>query len=165
MVTLSTPVTVPERSIPVPAQTVTVPAQTISASVDVDLTDGRTLLLLAGFPPSTIDVAQAIAQAESGWFSDAVGDLTLIDAKWGPSIGLFQMRSLRSPQSFGGTDLYRYAWPLRDAMFNARAALAVTNGGTDWSKWSTFTSGAYRAYLGASPKVSTGHKDAALWWR
>lgn len=164
MVTLNTSVTVPERSIPVPAQTVSVPAQTLTASVDVDLTDLRTLLLIAGFPPDKIDVAQAVAMAESGGYSDAVGDLTLMDAKWGPSVGLFQVRSLRHPPSFGGADLWRWAWPLRNPLYNAQAAWAITNGG-DWSKWSTFTSGAYRAHLGGSPKIQTGHANAAQWWK
>jgi hypothetical protein len=137
----------------------------MSVVIDLDLTDLNTLLSVAGFPDSTIDLAQAVAMAESGGYSDAVGDLTLISAKYGPSIGLFQMRSLRSPQSYGGLDLWRYAWPLLDPMFNAKAALANSNGGTDFSKWSGYTSGNYKQYLGTTHKILTGHSQAANWWK
>jgi len=148
---------------PQPIQ-VTVDPPPMAVDVDVDMTDLRTLLLMAGWTADKIDVAQAVAQAESQCFTDAVGDVTLIDAKWGPSIGLFQVRSLRSPQSFGGADGWRYAFPLRQPFYNAQAALAITNGG-DWSKWATFVSGAYKQYLGQSPKLKTGHAQAADWWR
>lgn len=148
-----------------PPQQVTVDPAPIQIDVDLDLNDLCTLLAVAGWPADKIDMGQAIAQAESSCFSDAVGDLTLIDAKWGPSIGLFQVRSLRHPQSYGGADLWRYAWPLRNPLYNAQAALAITSGGTDWTKWSTFTSGDYKQHLGKTPKVVTGHLRAAEWWK
>lgn len=154
----------PEQQFPVPAQTVTVPSRVVTAAIDVDPLDLRTVLRLTGWPEALLDVAQAIAQAESQAFADAVGDITLVDAKWGASVGLFQIRSLRSPQSWLGPDLLRYAYPLRNPWYNCSAALAITNGG-DWSKWSTFTSGAYKPFLGQSPKIRTGHAQAAQWWR
>jgi hypothetical protein len=164
MVTFDTSVTVPEQQVPVPPTTVTVPSRLVTASVDVDPMDLRTLLLMVGWAPDKVDVAQAVAQAESSTFSDAVGDITLVDAKWGPSIGLFQIRSLRYPLSFAGADMLRIAYALRNPWYNASAALAITNGG-DWSKWSTFTNGDYRQYLGQSPKVRTGHANASQWWK
>lgn len=137
---------------------------TVPTSVETD--DLRTVLALVGFPADKIDVAQAVAQAESsGGYEDAVGDITLVTAKYGPSIGLFQIRSLRSPQTFTGVDLWRYAWPLRNRWFNASAALAMSKGGTDWTPWSTFTSKAHEAFLGQSPVIKTGHSRAADWWR
>jgi hypothetical protein len=149
---------------PAPVQMLVDPPP-MAVDIDLDMTDLRTLLAVVGWPADKIDVAQAVAQAESqGGYADAVGDITLVDAKWGPSIGLFQIRSLRSPQSFGGADLWRYAFPLRQPFYNAQAALAITNGG-DWSKWATFISGAYKQYLGQSPKIKTGHAQAAEWWR
>src|SRR4051794_9846207 len=108
-----------------------VPTTATTAAVETD--DLRTVLTIVGFPADRIDIAQAIAQAESQCYEDAVGDLTLATAKYGPSIGLFQVRSLRSPQSYGGLDLWRYAWPLRNRFFNAAAALAHSKGGTDSS--------------------------------
>lgn len=136
---------------------------TVPTSLDTD--DLTTILALVGFPADKIDTAQAVAQAESQGYVDAVGDITLVSAKYGPSIGLFQVRSLRHPPSYGGLDLWRHAWPLRNAWFNASAALALSKAGTDWSAWSTFTSNAYQAFLGQRPVVKTGHKSAADWWR
>jgi len=150
-------------------QQVMVDLPATSVSVDVDMTDLRTLLTIVGWPDAQIDMAQAIAQAEAGdgkgnVFSDAVGDTTLIDVKWGCSIGMFQIRSLRHPPSFGGADIWRWAYPLRQPFYNAQAAYAITNGG-DWSKWSTFTSGAYKPFLGQSPKIVPGHARANEWWK
>lgn len=154
-------------NVPASQQTVTVsvPATVVTATVAVDTNNLKTVLRLVGWAEANLDMGQAIAQAESGAYSDAVGDITLIGEKYGPSIGLFQIRSLRSPQSFGGNDLYRYAWPLRNPFFNAAAALAITKGGTDFALWSTFTSGAYKPYLGQDPVIKTGHAQAANWWR
>jgi hypothetical protein len=156
---------VPEQTVPVPATNVTIPSRVVTASIEVDPNDLRTMLLLTGWPEAQIDTAQAVAQAESqGGYADAVGDITLVDEKWGASIGLFQIRSLRHPLSFTGADRLRYAYALRNPWYNCGAAWAITNGG-DWSKWSTYTSGAYKAYLGQSPKIKTGHAQAAQWWR
>lgn len=145
-----------------------VPTTATTASIETD--DLRTVLTIVGFPADKIDQAQAIAQAESQGYEDAVGDLSLITAKYGPSIGLFQIRSLRSPPSYGGLDLWRFAWPLRNRFFNAAAALAQSKGGTDWTSWSTFTKPAtgdapYVQYLGQSPQIKTGHSRQADWWR
>jgi hypothetical protein len=139
--------------------------QTVTVTVSVDTTNLKTLLRLVGWPDAQLDLGQAIAQAESQCYADAVGDVSLVNEKYGPSIGLFQVRSLRSPQSFGGLDLYRYAWPLRNPFFNAAAALAITKGGTDFSLWSTYTSGSYKAFLGQDPVIRTGHSAAGNWWK
>ena len=47
--------------------------------------------------------------AESSGSSDAVGDVSLVNDKWGPSIGLFQIRSLRHPEDYGAVDRLRVA--------------------------------------------------------
>lgn len=172
----STTVSVPseQQTVTVPATTVTVPAttavvtttpKTLNATVTVDTTKLKVVMTLVGWPDAQLDLGQAIAQAESAMYSDAVGDITLANEKYGPSIGLFQIRSLRSPQSFGGNDLYRYAWPLRNPFFNCAAALAITKGGTDFSLWSTYTSGSYKTYLGQDPVIKTGHSASASWWK
>jgi hypothetical protein len=170
------PVIVPseQQTVVIPASTVVVPestqvvnttARTLTATLTVDMTNVKTLLRLAGWAEAQLDLGQAIVQAESQCYSDAVGDVSLTSEKWGPSIGLFQIRSLRSPQSFGGVDLWRYAWPLRQPFYNAQAALAITKGGTDFSAWSVFTSGSYKPYLGQDPTIRTGYSAAANWWK
>lgn len=91
-------------------------------------------------------VATAIAWAESGLHPDAIGDSGLADEKWGPSIGLWQVRSLREDH---GTGKERDGSRLHEPSFNARAMVAISNGGTKWTPWSVFKSGRYRQHLDA----------------
>ena len=91
-------------------------------------------------------VAAAIAKGESGWRTDAVGDSGLADATWGPSIGLWQVRSLKAQQGTGGT---RDAARLQEPAFNARAMAVISGGGSNWTPWTVYTSGAYRRHLAA----------------
>jgi len=104
-----------------------------------------------------------VAYAESGGYVDAVGDLALIDAKWGPSVGLFQIRSLRDPDAWGPLDHVRRASELRDPLYNAKAAHVISREGTDWSPWSVFKSGTYLPYVGVDFPLRTGHIRAHLW--
>ena len=143
----------------------TVDLGTKEVSVDLDMTDGFTVLRLAGFAEDDLDLVQAIVAAESGWYGDAVGDTSLISAKWGPSIGLFQIRALRSPTSFGSKDYWRYNAMLRNPLINAMAAFDISDGGTNWEPWSTFTSGSYKNHLGVEVRpIQTGHSKANQWW-
>jgi hypothetical protein len=91
--------------------------------------------------------ALAIARAESGWRSDAVNAADAAPPKWGPSIGLFQIRSLVADR---GTGRARDETRLRDPLFNARSAYSISGGGRDWSPWTVFRTGAYRQYLAAA---------------
>jgi lysozyme-like protein len=86
----------------------------------------------AGFPESTIAKAVAVARCESGFRARAVGDGHLVDLTWGPSIGVWQIRSRHADF---GTGRPRDASRLIDPAFNARAAYAISGGGTDWSAW------------------------------
>lgn len=143
--------------------------QTRLANVRADLTEARnwdsarTVFRLVGFRGEGLDIALGVAWAESLGFEDAVGDTTLVDAKWGPSTGLFQVRSLREPLEFAAVDRWRYSWTLRHRCGNAEAALAISRGGTDWTPWSTFNSGAYLEFKGQDFQIRTGHPRANLW--
>jgi len=101
--------------------------------------------------------------AESGGYSDAVGDVALVNEKWGPSIGLFQIRSLRRPGDFPYPDTLRVASDLRDALYNAKAAYAISRNGTDWTPWSVFKSGTYEQHVGKDFEIKTGHPRAEDW--
>lgn len=101
----------------------------------------------AGFRGEQLVTAVAIAKGESGWRADAEGDVGLANDKWGPSIGLWQIRSLRADT---GTGRDRDAAALRDPTFNARAAWSISSGGSNWRPWTVYTSGAYRAHIGAA---------------
>lgn len=83
--------------------------------------------------PVKLAQATAIATAESGRDPGKVGDLSLQTAKWGPSIGLWQIRSLKAEQGKGTT---RDADRLKDPMANARAMVEISKSGADWGPWS-----------------------------
>lgn len=99
-----------------------------------------------------------------GAYLDAVGDLGVIDAKWGPSVSGFQIRTLRDPMSGNAADRYRNAAKLHDdPEYAAEAAYVISRQGTDWSLWSTFKSNAYLPYKGKDYELRRGHPRAADW--
>lgn len=84
----------------------------------------------AGGAQGAAPIAAAIAMAESGGNSTATGQNPgSVDR------GLWQINSVHGAQS------------TYDVMGNARAAVAISNNGTNWSPWTTYTSGAYRKFL------------------
>lgn len=97
--------------------------------------------LAAGALPNAsataLDVAAAVAMAESRGRTSAVsstGDYGLwqINHRWHPT--------------------YDTARLLSDPAYNASAMAAISKGGTDWQPWTTFKTGAYKAFL---PKATT----------
>lgn len=82
-----------------------------------------------------LTTATAIALAESSGNPSAVGDVALQNAQWGPSIGLWQIRSLKAEQGKGST---RDGDRLKDPVANARAMFEISKGGKDWRPWTTF---------------------------
>lgn len=125
--------------------------------------DARTVFMRAGFHGDGLDIAYGVSYAECGSWLDAVGDVSLVDDQWGPSIGAFQIRALRNPMGFGAADRWRYAWALRVLDYNARAAFALSDGGEDWRLWSTFQSGAYQEHYGHNFVFRSGHANADKW--
>lgn len=118
------------------------------------------LLRQAGVPEQDIPTMVAIAMAESAGNTDAQGDKTLANSKWGNSVGLFQIRSLRDPSKYTGVDRLRDAAKLEDPVYNAKAAWAISKEGTDYSPWTTFNEGTYQKYMDGSstPSRSKGPK-------
>lgn len=98
------------------------------------------LLRGAGFNPLAAVQMTAIGRAESGLRTDAVGDVGLQNQTWGPSVGLFQVRSLNA-ETGRGTSRDRAAL-LSSPAKQARAAYEISNGGRNFTPWSTWTSGA-----------------------
>lgn len=98
----------------------------------------------AGFSGPALVTAVAIAEAESGGNYPDPGDVNLQDSTWGPSIGPWQVRSLKAQLGTGG---------LRDALANAdpqtdaNAAFSISGQGSNFGPWTTFTDGAYRSHL------------------
>lgn len=106
--------------------------------------------------PEAIATACAIAgwngspnPGESGGDPSARGDTTITTDKWGPSIGLWQVRSLRGEYGTGGS---RDESRLSDPTFNARSMYEISSGGTNWQPWSVYTKGTYRQNMDAARK-------------
>ena len=123
----------------------------------------------AGFTGDALVTMVAIARGESGWNPGAQGDTTITNGTWGPSIGLSQIRSLNSQRGTGG---WRDPERLSDPLFNARAAYAISNGGTNFTPWTVYTADLYQQYvteakaavtaLGAGAVAGTGPPAASV---
>jgi hypothetical protein len=128
------------------------------------------LFSAAGFTGEALAIVLGITYMESwdstglGGYVDAVGDITLVDAKWGPSVGLPQVRTLRNPYVWGPLDRWRDATKLRDPAFQAAAAFALSKQGTDFTPWSVFKSGAYLPRKGLDYPLRAGHSRASSWF-
>ncbi|HSX68129.1 transglycosylase SLT domain-containing protein [Nocardioides sp.] len=105
----------------------------------------------AGLSRDKAIIATAIAAAESGLNPNARGDVSLQDAKWGPSIGLWQIRSLKAETGKGST---RDGQLLYEPTFNARSMASVSAKGSNFSPWSVYKSGAYKKHLPAAQKAA-----------
>lgn len=114
------------------------------------------LWLYVGGPSAVADIAAAIALAESQGCKYA---------KAGPNddrpANQCTYRYTEAEDSFGLWQVNHEAHPiytsdeLYDAVGNARAALAISSGGTDFGPWTTYTSGAFTQYLTGSPSTSS----------
>lgn len=105
------------------------------------------LLRAAGATAAQATMLTAIGGAESGLDPAAVGDVGLENGTWGPSLGIWQVRTLKSDTGKGTS---------RDANHlsgnpaaQAAAAVAILKG-QGLSAWSTYTSGAYQKFMGAA---------------
>lgn len=104
-----------------------------------------TLLLQGGFAPDEARIMTAIAQAESARNPGAVGDVAIQTGTWGPSVGLFQIRTLKAETGTGSDrDIERL---MNNPAEQVKAALKISNGGGNYRPWSTYTNGAYRKFL------------------
>lgn len=107
------------------------------------------LWALAGGDAADADVASAVALAESKGDPDALDNTSSPgQPNYKPpsgnaspefSVGLWQINWLAHPNY----DVSELPNPL----YNATAAVEISNGGADFSAWSTYTSGAYQQYL------------------
>jgi hypothetical protein len=102
------------------------------------------LAIAVGLSHDAAIIATCIAWGESGLNPDAVGDLSLQDSTWGPSIGLWQVRSLKAQS---GTGQSRDATRLKDPQFNAQSMYVISNAGTKWTPWTTYKNGMYLSYM------------------
>jgi hypothetical protein len=106
-----------------------------SGIVKLQPSDVAAVAQTAGFSGSDLEIAIAIAFAESSGNPYAIGDLEL-----GISVGLWQV-NLKAHPEFQGVNLM-------DPQTNANAAYSIyVAAGMSFAPWSTFKNGAYRANL------------------
>lgn len=117
-----------------------------------------TLARNAGLAPAAATTATAVALAESGGRSDAMGDVGLEDGTWGPSVGLWQIRSVKAQTGTGQT---RDASRLTDPAFNAASMAAISGTGGNFGPWTTFTKGTYKKFLSQVGSTQVTAADAA----
>lgn len=98
----------------------------------------------AGFTGTGLITAVAIAIAESSLNANATGDVNIQTEKWGPSVGLWQIRTLKP--AYLSLEPIRNINTLYDPYQNAKAAFAISKGGTNFGPWSTYINNAYKAY-------------------
>lgn len=100
--------------------------------------------------------AVAVALAESSGDDSKRGDLALQTAKWGPSVGLWQIRTLKAERGHG-TDRDELTVN-NDAVRNGAAAFHIYTGANNtFQPWSTFIDGQYLLYMGRA-KDAVAHK-------
>lgn len=95
----------------------------------------------AGGPVGSAPIAAAIAMAESGGTTTATNQ----DSNGTVDRGLWQINSVHGD-----------AQSTYDVMGNARAAVAISNQGQNWSAWTTYNNGRYLAFLQTNVPPDTG---------
>lgn len=98
-----------------------------------------------GGNPSSAPMAAAIALAESGGNPDAANQNT----NGTTDRGLWQVNSI-----WGSLSTF-------DVNGNAKAAIQISNNGSSWTPWVTYTTGAYKAFLSGSTTPDTSVSAAS----
>lgn len=101
----------------------------------------------AGFTGDALVTIVAIGRRESGWDDAAQGDIAIQDQAWGPSVGVWQIRTLKNQTGTGGDRDIQALIPGAltgvpgsgngDPARQAGAAFAISGGGSDFQPWST----------------------------
>ena len=118
--------------------------------------------IAGGFTSARASDLAAIAGAESDYNPNAVGDISLETAKWGPSVGLLQIRTLKADTGTGSDrDINRLQG---NVSAQIHAAFNISNGGRDFSAWSTYNDWSYLKFLkgngsSSGTLTSTGSVD------
>lgn len=103
----------------------------------------KSLAASVGLSGADLDVAAAIALAESGGRPEAISRTN--------DYGLWQINAPSWPQ-FTKTELLTPAG-------NARAMATVRRSGRGWNHWTTYRTGAYRRHMAAGAAAPTGPGD------
>jgi hypothetical protein len=93
----------------------------------------------AGWTGQNIDIAVAVARAESSWIPSNISPTQ--------DYGLWQINKAAHGSQYDFDRL------LTDYAYNAMAAYNISGKGTHWSAWTAYNSGAYRKYLTATAEL------------
>lgn len=100
----------------------------------------------AGLSIPAATIATAIALAESSGDDQVLGDTSIQTGEWGPSVGLWQIRTRKEQYGTGGD---RDLLALRGNVGRqAQAMRNISAGGTNWAPWTVYTKGTYSQYMG-----------------
>jgi hypothetical protein len=104
--------------------------------------------IAAGFRGDALINIVAIGYRESGWNDTIQGDLNLVGGAWGPSVGVFQIRTLVADTGTGsdrdlqalvpGAVVGRQNSGAGNLTRQAQAAWNISGHGTEFSAWSTW---------------------------
>lgn len=95
----------------------------------------------AGFRGNALNIAVAIARAESGYNAT----ITHLNSDGTTDYGLWQINSVHSQ--------YSPTLLLSSPLYNAQAAYAISGGGVNFTDWTTYKSGEYKQYLTSSSNI------------
>lgn len=108
----------------------------------------------SGLSVSAAVISTAIALAESGGDDTNVGDVSLETNEWGPSVGAWQIRTLKAET---GTGQDRDISALQGNLpRQAQAMKDISSGGTYWQPWTDYDTGKYRDFLGVAQQAAGG---------
>ncbi len=110
------------------------------------------LWIQAGGDPGKAGLAAAIAQAESSGNQGATNHNT----NGSTDYGYWQINSVHTQ--------YDQGLLTSDGLYNAKAAVQISNNGKDFTPWTTFNDGAYKKYVpdALQAQVSTGKGGGIL---
>lgn len=107
-----------------------------------------------GFTGDALVKALQVALGENSGNLDpnAVGDESLANAKWGPSIGGWQSRTLNAQRGAGGARDHDALMGNIDAQ--AQSAWDISGGGKNWQPWTAHTSGDDQKYASEASELA-----------
>lgn len=104
-----------------------------------------------GFAGNSLQIAVAVALAESSGVIDA----THLNLDGSIDYGLWQINSVHVASGFSPVNAF-------DPVYNASWAWRISSGGTDWTPWTTYNSGAYLQYFGTAGEVTGNIKGGTI---
>lgn len=130
------------------------PNAELDISGDASLVAARAAYM-AGFRGEALVNMIAIAGRESAFNPGSVGDVKLQNGTWGPSVGLFQIRTLKGDTGTGSArDIARLQ---NNPLEQAKAAFELSGGGKNFGPWKLHGG----SFL-ASTNVAEARRIAAL---